>query len=374
MKEKKSHSIRSAPGIIVLILILIMVASLVACSKPPATSSPAASSPATTTPVPAKPITLVFTSHNNGSGFWAKNVIGPYFREIEKRTNGLVKIEEHWNAELVSLMDAYDAMIRGDVDMAEWFPSMLQGRFPMEDVVSFTQYNSNRPAWVLYETAQHYPQMLEPYSDGKILLRNLGYSVGMFTTKKPIKDLESSKGMKIGPVGKWSSELIAAYGWVPAPVPPEESTTALQTGVQEGSGASWYLLWEFGWGSIMKYAAMPISVDEMLVNLSMNLDKWNSLPKEVQDTINGMQEWAINFQDAAVVKNAIESPPKAQADFGIETYTLPQSEIDKMAEISAGVRAEYVKSLEAAGLPGQAFVDKYLELSKKYTDPQYAPK
>jgi len=142
MKEKKSHSIRSAPGIIVLILILIMVASLVACSKPPATSSPAASSPATTTPVAAKPITLVFTSHNNGSGFWAKNVIGPYFREIEKRTNGLVKIEEHWNGELVSLKDAYDAMLRGDVDLAEWFPSMLQGRFPMDDVVSFTQYNS----------------------------------------------------------------------------------------------------------------------------------------------------------------------------------------------------------------------------------------
>jgi len=328
-------------------------------------------STATTT---VKPITLVYTSHNNGTGFWAKNVIGPYFREIEKRTNGKIHIEEHWNGELVSLKDAYDVMLKGDVDMAEWFPSMLQGRFPMEDVVSFTQVTNYRPARTLFETAQIYPKMVEPYGDGKILLRNLGYSVGMFTTKKQIKDLDGSKGMKIGPVGKWSSELIKAYGWVPVSVPPEESTSALQTGVQEGSGASWYLLWEFGWGSIMKYATLPIACDEMLVNLSMNKAKFNSLPKDVQDTINGLQEWAIDLQDKAVAKNAMESPAKASAEFKIETYTLPQSVLDKMSSLSSGVRADYAKSLEAAGLPGQAFIDKYLEICKKYSDAQYAPK
>jgi TRAP-type C4-dicarboxylate transport system substrate-binding protein len=355
---------------VAIILVLIIVSSilLAACSSPSTTTVTTTSTSVT------KPITLVFTSHNNGAGFWAKNVIGPYFREIEKRTNGRIIIEEHWNGELVSLKDAYDSMLKGDVDMAEWFPSMLQGRFPMEDIVSFSQVYNNRPAWTLYETAQAYPKMIEPYNDGKILLRNLGYSVGMFTTKKQIKDLDSSKGMKIGPVGKWSSDLIAAYGWTPSPVPPEESTSALQTGVQEGSGASWYLLWEFGWGSVMKYATMPIQCDEMLVNLSMNKNKFNSLPKDIQDTINGLQEWAIDLQDAAVVKNALESPAKALAEFKIETYNLPQSEIDKMAKVSAPVLAAYVKSLADAGLPGQAFVDKYFELAKKYSDAQYAPK
>ena len=74
------------------------------------------------------PITLVFTSHNSGSGFWKTNVIEPYFIELEKRTNGRVKVEQHWNGELVNLMDAYDAMVKGVVDLAEYFPSMLQGK------------------------------------------------------------------------------------------------------------------------------------------------------------------------------------------------------------------------------------------------------
>jgi TRAP-type C4-dicarboxylate transport system substrate-binding protein len=375
-------------GSIILVLVLVLSTLLAACSSSsPATTTVTSTATTATTMTSSvtstatatatttiKPVTLVFTSHNNGTGFWAKNVIGPYFREIEKRTHGGVRIEEQWNGELVSLKDAYDAMLKGDVDMAEWFPSMLQGRFPMEDVVSFTQVSNNRPARTLYELAQQYPQMVAPYADGKILLRNMGYSVGMFTTKKQITDLASSKGMKIGPVGKWSSALISAYGWTPISVPPEESTSALQTGVQEGSGASWYLLWEFGWGTIMKYATMPIACDEMLVDLSMNKDKFNSLPKDVQDTINGMQEWAIDLQDTAVVKNAIASPALAKQQFNIISYTLPQTEIDKMASISASVKADYVKSLSDAGLPAQPFVDKYLEICKKYADPQYAPK
>jgi len=374
-------------GAILLVVVLLSTTVLAACSSTPSTTtitntttnattqtSSVTSTAVTTKTTAVKPITLVFTSHNSGTGFWRNNVIAPYFREIEKRTNGQVLIEEHWNGELVSLNDAYDAMLKGDVDMAEFFPSMLQGRFTMDEVVSFSASYNNRPAWTLYELAKLYPKMNEPYNDGVILLKNCGYSAGMATTKKQITDLASSKGMKLGPVGKWSAELMSAYGWTPTSVPPEESTTALQTGVQEGSGMSWYLLWEFGWGPIMKYCTMPIRVDEMLVNLSMNKAKWNSLPKDVQTTILGMQEWAINLQDTAVIKNAQESPAKAQKEFGLVTYNLPQSEIDKMAQLAAPVRAAYIKTLADAGLPSTDFVNKYLELEKKYSDSQYAPK
>jgi TRAP-type transport system periplasmic protein len=374
-------------GAILLVVVLLSTTVLAACSSTPSTTtitntttnattqtSSVTSTAVTTKTTAVKPITLVFTSHNSGTGFWRNNVIAPYFREIEKRTNGQVLIEEHWNGELVSLNDAYDAMLKGDVDMAEFFPSMLQGRFTMDEVVSFSQYASNRPAWTLYELAKLYPKMNEPYNDGVILLKNCGYSVGMATTKKQIVDLASSKGMKLGPVGKWSAELMSAYGWTPTSVPPEESTTALQTGVQEGSGMSWYLLWEFGWGPIMKYNTAPIRVDEMLVNLSMNKAKWNSLPKDVQTTILGLQEWAINLQDTAVVKNAMESPARAEKEFGIKTYILPQSEIDKMAQLAQPVKAAFIKTLADAGLPSTDYVNKYLELEKKYADSQYAPK
>jgi TRAP-type C4-dicarboxylate transport system substrate-binding protein len=358
-------------------LIIVLAVGLLfsSCAKPAPAPAPAPAPSPAPAPAPApEPVTLVFTSHNAGGGFWHKSVIEPYFIELEKRTNGRVKVEQHWNGELVSLMDAYDAMLKGDVDLAEYFPSMLVGRFPMDDVVAFSTYYNYKPGRTMYELGQEFPQMLEPYQEAKLLWRENGYSIGMGTTKKQIRDIAGSKGIKLGPVGKWSSARMEALGWVPTPTPPEEATSALQTGVQEGSGISMYLLWEFGWGPIMKYITMPIRVDEMLVNCSMNIDTWNSLPKDIQDIINGMEEWIIDLHDQAVLKNAFESMPRAEKEFGTVFYTLPAEEQAKIAELTVPVQEAFIAELESQGLPGKELVERFLELDKKYSDPQYAPK
>jgi len=360
---------------ITLVLILAITVFFGACGKKTTTVQPPASTTTTAT-TPVKPVTLVFTSHNSGSGFWRKSVIEPYFIELEKRTNGRVKVEQHWNGELVNLIDAYDFMLKGSVDLAEYFPSMLAGRFPMDDVVPFGPSDTicYRPGRVLYELGQQFPKMLEPYGDAKLLWREPGYSVGVVTTKKAIRDLAGSKGYKIGPVGRWSSALIEAFGWVPTPVPPEDSTSALQTGVQDGSGISMYLLWEFGWGPLMKYMTIPIHCDEMLVNCSMNLKTWNSLPPDVQGIINGMSEWIVDLQDQAVVRNFQESLPKATSEFGIEIIELSPAEQAKFSAAAVPVQEAFVADLVSKGLPGKELMAKFLELNKKYSDKQYAPK
>jgi TRAP-type C4-dicarboxylate transport system substrate-binding protein len=283
-------------------------------------------------------------------------------------------VEQHWNGELVNLIDAYDAMVKGSVDMAEYFPSMLQGRFPMDDIVAFSpQTFCYKPSLVLYQLGKEFPQMVEPYNDAKLLWRQDPGSVGFVTTKKPIKDLASSKGYKMGPTGKWSAALIDALGWVPTPVPPEDATSALQTGVQEGTGISMYLLWEFGWGPIMKYMTLPIRCDSMLVNCSMNLDVWNKLPKDVQEIIDGMKEWQVEYMDREVLKNLEESIPKAKTEFGIETTWLSAEEQDKFNKACEPVRKEFIAELESQGMPGQKLMDRFLELQEKYSDEKYKP-
>jgi TRAP-type C4-dicarboxylate transport system substrate-binding protein len=349
------------PIVCALLTLVILITSFIGgCSKEEATTS-------------EEPIVLVFTSHNSGSGFWRTEVIDPFFRELEKRTDGRVVVEEHWNGELVSLIDAYDFMLKGSVDMAEYFPSMLAGRFPMDDVVAFSPFDAQcyRPARVIEELGDKFPEMMEPYNDAKLLWRIPGYSVGVVTSKKPIRDLESSKGYKIGPVGQWSSAQIEALGWVPTAVPPEDSTSALQTGVQDGSGISMYLLWEFGWGPIMKYLTKPICVDEMLVNCSINWDSWNKLPKDVQDTIEDLQDWIIDVRDEAIYKNFAESLPKATEEFGIEIITLSPEEQAKFNAAVMPVREAFIADIESKGLPGQELMDKYLELTYKYSEDKY---
>lgn len=325
-------------------------------------------------PTAENPIVLVFSSHNAGGGFWHKHVVEAYFHELEKRTGGRIKIEEHWNGELVGLMDAYDAMAKGVVDIAEYFPSMLTGRFPMDDIVAFSPVNTHcyRPGRVLLELGREFPQMNKPYEDSKLLYREPAWSVGIGTTHKRLYDLEHSKGMKLTPVGRWSAARMEALGWSPTSVLPQDATSALQTGVIDGTGISMYLLWEFGWGSIIKHITVPVHVDEMLVNCSMNLQTWNKLPKDIQEIIDGMQDWTVDMMDKAVLLQDQEARPKATKEFGIEFIELSQEQKELWDQRTRPVMSEYMKDLESKGLPGKKFMSRFLELDRKYSDPQYA--
>lgn len=372
MKQNKTRKLIITVTI-TLVLVLALSVLFGACGKTTTVTQTATATATTTTAV--KPITLIFTSHNSGTGFWRLNVIDPFFRELEKRTNGRIIIEEHWNGELVGLMDAYDALLKGSVDLAEYFPSMLAGRFPMDDIAPFEPQDTlcYRPGRVFYELGQQFPQSLEPYKDAKLLWRQPSGSIGVVTSKVAIRDLEHSKGLKMGPVGQWSANLIEALGWVPTSVPPEESTSALQTGVQDGSGISMYLLWEFGWGPIVKYLTYPVHCDEMLVNCSMNMDTWNKLPKDIQDIISSMIEPNVDLQDKAVLTNFHESLPKATTDFGIEVIQLTAEEQAKFAAACKPVQDKFVADMESKGLPGKDLMAKFLELNKKYSDEKYRP-
>jgi TRAP-type C4-dicarboxylate transport system substrate-binding protein len=389
MLVKKSGLFRIFMSIITLVLLVSLLAPSLSCGEPETvtetiiTTETSTSTETSTTTETAtstetetetvEPIVLVFTSHNSGSGFWRKEVIDPYFRELERRSNGRVVVEEHWNGELVSLIDAYDFMLKGSVDMAEYFPGMLAGRFPMDDVFAFSPFDAQcyRPARAAYELGQEFPELLEAYDDAKLLWRIPGYSVGMVTVNKAIRTLEGSKGYKITPVGQWSAALMEALDWTPTSVPPEESTSSLETGVIDGTGISMYLLWEFGWGPIVKYLTKPICVDEMIVNCSMNLDSWNSLPKDVQDTIDDLSEWILDIRDEAIYKNFEEGIQKAPEEFGIEIITLSAEEQANFNAAVMPVRDDFVAHIDSLGLPGQALLDKYLELTYKYSGEEY---
>jgi TRAP-type C4-dicarboxylate transport system substrate-binding protein len=105
----------------------------------------------------------------------------------------------------------------------------------------------------------------------------------------------------------------------------------------------------------------------------MNINTWNSLPKDIQDTINDMSEWMVDVQDKAVVKNWFDSIPKAQQDFGIEFITLSAEEQAKMNAAIQPVQDAFVKSLADKGLPSQDYMAKFLELNRKYSDQKYKP-
>jgi TRAP-type C4-dicarboxylate transport system substrate-binding protein len=361
------------------LMILIVSISLVslmvfaaACGEPTSTTT----TPLITT-TPLEPITLVFSSHDPKEGSWAETY-QPFFDAIETRTNGGIIIEDHWSSELVGFIESYDACRAGDVDIVHCMPTLFPNYFPMEDVASLTKFDVKCLARSLQHTELHslFPEMDEAYTNsGTKLLFKVGTfpNYSCMTEGNAIRTFDDLAGKKYLTTGKWDSEYWLALGMTPVSLMPEESYSALQTGIVDGCTLTMPSLFDFGWGEVATQIC-ETNVRPAIWACVINLDTWNSLPAEYQQIIMEESAKIPAIQDQIQLRMDKEQIQDAIDQFGAEFITVAPGELAKFNAATESVRQAFADELEAMGLPGQALLDKCLELEQKYAAEEYALK
>jgi TRAP-type transport system periplasmic protein len=366
MKTNKSLKIFTPTTFLILILLLALVAGGVSCTKTTPTSNTS-----TTTPVTSvKPITLVFSLFEPSVAMSWVEFYKPWFEEIEKRAGGKIKIEAHLGGELLSLPDTYNGIVQGTVDMGHVFPSMVQGKFTMSEIVNFWSYDRNlsnkgRICWDLFKTV---PEALKQYDETKLIWFGSSYTGGLGTTKKPLVTLEDLKGTKITTTGAWCAARQELLGIVPVALPPEAMVTSMQTGIIDGMAAPAWGLRDMGWGAVMKYMTV-VNIYDGGYAFMINQNTWNKLPADVQKIfIDTGEEWIDKF-DALNVRVGKERLAAAPQEFGMKIIELSKEEQARWAAADKPAIQKYAADLESKGLPGNKFVSEFLKLEDKYNLP-----
>lgn len=348
-------------GIISLILLLAMITPAVGCAAP---------TPTKTTPTTTQPVKLIFSFFEPPASSNYTLLFKPWFDDLEKRSGGKLVIERHLSGELVGLVDTYDAVLKGTVDMGFYFPMMNAAKFYLQDINSFFSYDVNtaqkgRIVWDLYKA---FPEMQKEFSDSKLLWAGVSHSCGFATVKVPIRKLEDAKGLKFTTTGKWNAAREQALGMVPTSMPPEATVPSLQNGVLDGMGVMASGLRDLGWGPALRYLTMATTTQAGMV-LVMNLNKWNSLPADIQKLFTDTVEARVDSFDTEMIKLSKERLAAAPKEFNMEIITLSKDEINKWVAVDKPVIAAYTAELNSKGLPGTKLVDEFLKLEKKYAVP-----
>ena len=103
----------------------------------------------------------------------------------------------------------------------------------------------------------------------------------------------------------------------------------------------------------------------------MNKDKWASLPKDIQDAIEGVSnmnaaKWLGDAAWGPVVKEETLAMAKKKGK-ELEMISLSPGELDKWKEVAGKpVWDAWVKEMNKKGLPGQKVLDTAMNLMKKY--------
>jgi TRAP-type C4-dicarboxylate transport system substrate-binding protein len=278
-----------------------------------------------------------------------------------------VKINYYPGATLTPANQTYDSVVRGITDIGESVLGYTRGKFPLTEVIDLPL--GSKSGLTATRMINAYYQKFKPkeFDDVKVLYLHAHGPGILYSGKKAIRKMEDIKGMKIRSTGL-SAKIAQALGGAPVGMPMTESYDALSKGVAEGIMAPYeamkgWKLAEVVTSSIENFGS-AYSTGMFVV---MNKNKWNSLPPDVQKTIDKINEEWIDKQGK--VWDEID---KEGRDLMVQMkktiVTLSKEEDARWAKQVRPILDDYVKTTKAKGLPGDqvlSFCLDYLKTNQK---------
>jgi TRAP-type transport system periplasmic protein len=288
-------------------------------------------------------------------------------REVEKRTNGKVKVNYYPGGTLVPATQTYDAVTRGISDVGNHVLGYTVGRFPLTEVIDLPHGYPNNTVPTKLANAFYAKFKPKEFNDVKVLWFH-AQAPGLIHTKtKPINKLEDLKGMKMRTYGS-NAELMKLLGGVPVAMPMTDVYDSLSRGVADGLMCAYEALEGFRVGELTKYSTENYATSYTATFVVvMNKDTWESLPPDIQKVIDQLSvEYADKY--AAMWDDIDKHGKEYVLKKGEKIISLSKEEEAKWVEKAEPLFDEYVKKMKEKGLPGEEalkFVRDYLKPYRK---------
>ena len=286
-------------------------------------------------------------------------------KEVEKRTNGRVKITVFPAGTLTKANQCYDGVVKGISDLGMSCFAYTRGRFPVMEAVDLPHgYPNGRVA--THVATEFYKRMKpEELKDVKVLYIH-AHGPGLLHTKKPVRKLEDLKGLKIRSTGL-SAKVSAALGAVPVAMPQSATYEALQKGVVEGTFTPIETLKGWKQAEVIKYTTDCSGVGyTTAMFVVMNLKKWNSLPGDIQKTIEEISKEWVDVHGKIWDKGDVEGRDFALS-LGNEIIPLSEKESSRWVNAVKPLVDNYIKAAGEKNLPGDKAVAEVKKLITKYS-------
>jgi len=288
-------------------------------------------------------------------------------KEIEKRTNGKVKFNYFPGATLTPAAQTYDSVEKGIADVGLSVLGYTMGKFPLTEVTDLPL--GSQTGMLATKMNNAYYQKFKPKEfDGTQVMFLSGHGPGLLhTAKKQVTKLEDVKGMKIRGTGL-SAKIIQHLGGAPVGMPMTETYDAISKGVVEGVLAPFEAMKGWKLGEVCNFTVLDYgasySTDFFVV---MNKAKWNSLPADVKQIIQKVNEEWIEKQ-GKVWDEIDQEGKQLMSAQGKKITALSKEEDAKWVKAVRPILDEYVAQAKAKGLPGDEalkFCLDYIKANQK---------
>ncbi len=308
-------------------------------------------------PIVIKALTAFPKNHLNN------DPIPIFIQKVNERAKGRLKIDWLGGPEVIKTFDQIHALKAGTIDMLLYYPfGYMKPVMPeawAKGLTLLAEWEERKTG--LYDV---WCEIFAKRVNAKYLGRL--HSLVPFTvfSNKKITKVEDFKGLKMRVMPLYIPAL-KALGATPVTIPPTEIYTAMERGVVDGF--MWPNVGMISWGlqEVTKYQLKP-GVFAMEPATMMNLKKWDSIPKDLQEMIMEVMkdtEYIATMRTIMIEKKE-EAVRKAA---GMEIITLSPEEAkkflticyDKTWEYVMGMAPEYGPKLKELSSPGALPKDSF---------------
>ncbi|MBN2557390.1 MAG: TRAP transporter substrate-binding protein [Clostridia bacterium] len=286
---------------------------------------------------------------------------------INSATDGRVTITSYPGGTLLGADAIYNGVVEGVADMGLSCFSYTRGRFPVLEVFELPGiiYDNSKSA---SEVAWEGIKQLNPeeVQDTKLLMVIATGPGDLFTTV-PVRTLEDMSGLEIRATGL-SAKTIGALGGIPVGMPQSDAYEALSKGIVKGNLSPVEVLKGWKHAEVTDYLTKTPFLYNTLFFVTMNLEKWNSLPGEIQriivETTEAFhEEVGIGLWD----RQNDEGLSFAVDEQGMEVIDLSQEEAARWIEKVSPIQDEYQSVLSSLGIE-EDVLGLVKSLADKYND------
>ena len=281
-----------------------------------------------------------------------------YADELEKRTNGRVKIKIFWSGSLAKSLELPRAVRSGMADMATVIESYHPELFPYSSSAgqaALILAGADLGDWRIpyRKLMDQFPEVRDAYKkqNQKMLVFWENDRISIISNR-PIRNFAEAKGIKIRTSGEYVPRMFKAGGFNPISIPAAEAYDAAGRSMVEAIHSYPDTALKYRFYEVCKYwTETPIFGTHISYILTINLDTWNKLPPDVQNVMVKLgDELTDAFPD--ITRQFRDKFQKTFKEVGGTSFTFSEGEMKEWkSRIQKDNMEYYLQKMEAKGAP-----------------------
>lgn len=293
-------------------------------------------------------------------------MLEPWAKSIEEASGGRVKIEIYPSMSLGGAPPELISQVRdGVVDLVWTVNGYTPGLFPRTEVFELPFVHTNDILATDLAMRDMFDGYLAPeYKGVKVMFLHVHAGQAIHMAKDEVRKPADLAGKKMRIPTRTGAWVIEALGAAPAAMPVPDLPQALSKGVVDGAFIPWEIIPVLAIQEQTEYqieGADMTRFGNTTFQVSMNQDRWDSLPEDIQKIFMDKSgpEWIA--QVAQVWRDSDNAGIKVATDSGNKHIQLTADETKAFETALNPVIDRWIKEVSSKGVDGTALVAKARE-------------